>query len=174
MKKNVIILGGNTNKNIPWINRMQEEYSLDYNVITLFFDNWKDNSDIDFDIELLKLREITDNIDNYNIVAKSAGALAVLMGIGSDVIKPDSIVIMGVPLDFAKHKDIDVLKLFVEAKDKTNILVIQQTNDPQGKAEVVEKLLPKDIIFIEIEGNNHSYDEISNIKQFVDSFINIK
>lgn len=55
MFNNIIILGGNTSNNLSWIRKMENIYSKSYNVSILEFDNWKDDTMIDFDRESDKL-----------------------------------------------------------------------------------------------------------------------
>lgn len=49
MHNDIIILGGNTSNNIKWLRQMVNVYKKNYNVFSLFFDNWEDNSMIDFE-----------------------------------------------------------------------------------------------------------------------------
>ena len=170
--KNLIILGGNSKNNIPWIKEMEESYKKDYNVSTLFYDNWdEENKDIDFDLELNKLVEITKEYDEHIIISKSAGSLLALNGITSNLINPKLLVIMGIPLKFLNHFNVDIKDLFNKVLIKTKILVIQQKNDPQGSSQEIEKILTNNVNFIEIPGNNHAYNEISYIKNIIDNFI---
>ena len=54
MKKNIIILGGNSSNNKKWLKQMELTYQKDYNVYGVYYDNWENNTDIDFNIELEK------------------------------------------------------------------------------------------------------------------------
>ena len=58
MHNDIIILGGNTSNNIKWMRQMVNVYKKNYNVFSLFFDNWEDNSMIDFEKEGKKLRQL--------------------------------------------------------------------------------------------------------------------
>lgn len=58
MHNDIIILGGNTSNNIKWLRQMVNVYKKNYNVFSLFFDNWEDNSMIDFEKEGKKLRKL--------------------------------------------------------------------------------------------------------------------
>jgi len=173
-KKNVIILGGNNNCNISWLKKMKREYKKSYNVFDMYFDNWIDNSDMDFEIELEKFRNIVEPLDEYFVVAKSAGAILSLMAINKEFIMPEKIVIMGVPLVYAERKKIDIEELLSLASKKSNILIIQQKNDPQGKYQDIVELITPNIQKIEIKGNHHTYGKINYIKTIVDTFLETK
>ncbi len=170
--KNIIIIGGRSKNNIPWIENMQTEYRKDYNVSILYYDHWKiEDADMNFDLELDKLSNIIKQYKEYVIVAKSAGILLSLFGVNRGLIKPRLIITMGIPLKYANESNIDVKELFSKAKGKSKILVIQKRNDPQGSAQEIRKLLPKSISLIEIDGDDHTYNEISSIKKDIDEFI---
>jgi len=172
--RNLLILGGNSGNNIKWIKAMQKKYSEDYNTRTIFFDNWHDNTDLDFSKELVKLKNMVKEIDDYYIVAKSAGAILSLIAISENIISPNKIAIMGVPLKYAKQKNINLEDIITCVGAKKEILVIQQKNDPQGKSEEIRKILPSNIKVIEIMGNQHTYTKIEMIKSFIDDFFDQK
>lgn len=172
MKNELIILGENTPNNINWIKRMNDIYKSDYNVSTLFFENWKDNTMIDFDKEIKKLVSLCKNTDNYIIIAKSAGAILSVLEIEKNTIKPKVLIVMGFPLLFTLNNNINIIKMFNDISVKCKVLVIQQKFDPQGKAKDIEKMLNKNITVETIQGNNHVYANFSLIKNEVYSFIN--
>ena len=171
IRKKIIILGGNNKSNISWLKKMEKVYSKDYDVISIYFDNWTLNSDINFDIELKKLINITSKHKDYIIVAKSAGAILSLQAIATRKIKPKKTIIMGIPLKYANSKKIDIKDLILRASFKSKILVIQQKYDPEAYAKELKEILPENIDFKEINGNHHTYLKIEDIKSIVDSFV---
>lgn len=171
--KKIVVLGGNNNCNIKWLEKMRLIYQKDYEISLLYYDNWVDNSNINFDIELKKLKELVNDFDEYFIVAKSAGAVLALIGIDMGIINPKGLVVMGVPLEFAKVKKIDLGYLLTSSAEKSEILVIQQKYDPIGKACDVRKILSDKIKFEVINGCHHTYAKYEDIKNIVDNFINL-
>lgn len=170
--KKVIILGGNKNHNIKWLKKMKSIYQKDYDVYDFYYDNWVTDTDIDFDIELKKLEELIKNDNEYIVIAKSAGDILSLMGISSGMIKLKKLIMMGLPLKFTESHNIDLKYLLNEASKKTEIMVIQQRYDPLGKASDIKNILPDNIEFVAINGNQHTYAKYEYIKDIVDKFIN--
>lgn len=171
--KKVIILGGNNNCNIKWLKRMNLTYKKDYEVTTVYYDNWVDNTDIDFDIELKKLKELVNDFEDYIIIAKSAGVVLSLIGMSKGGINPNAAVFMGMPLKFTQAKGINLTHLLSSVQEQCKILVIQQKNDPLGKAIEVKNILPEKVNFVEINGCYHSYTKYDDIKDIIDNFISI-
>jgi len=171
MKKNIIILGGNSSKNIKWLKQMEVTYKNDYNVYGVYYDNWFNNTDIDFEIELKKLENLTKALKEYTIICKSAGSIITLKAVDKEMINPSKIVIMGLPLRFIDIINIDIKNLLNRAKNNRKILIIQQKDDPQGKAKEVHEIIGNDIELIEIPGHYHTYTKYKNIKELIDKFI---
>ena len=44
MYNNIIILEGNASNDIKWLKNMTDVHKNDYNVFTISFDNWQDNT----------------------------------------------------------------------------------------------------------------------------------
>ena len=172
MKKNIIILGGNSSNNIKWLKQMELTYKNDYNVYGVYYDNWFNNTDINYELELNKLKNITKDLKEYIIICKSAGSVLTLKAIEKELINPSKIIIMGLPLKYIKLINIDIKKLIFNAKNNREILIIQQKDDPQGKSKEVYEIIGNDIELIEIPGHHHVYTKYDKIKELIDNFIN--
>ena len=85
---------------------------------------------------------------------------------------PKKMILMGLPLKLTEENNINLKYLLDDVSKKTDILVIQQKYDPLGRASDIETLLPDDIDFVSINGNNHRYAKYKYIKDIVDKFIN--
>lgn len=170
--KKVIILGGNNNHNIKWVDKMISLYQKDYDVSGIYYDSWYNDLEIDFDIELKKIQELM--VDDYEhiIIAKSIGSILSLIGIVNGMFIPKKLIVMGLPLMFTEKHNIDLKYLLDEASKKTDIMVIQQKYDPLGKASDIENMLPTNVEFLIINGNNHRYARYEKIKDLVDKRIN--
>lgn len=171
MKKDIIILGGNTSNNVKWLKQMTDVYKKDYNVFSLPFDNWKDNSMIDLKKEGKKLIQLCDKKKNYIIIAKSAGAVLAAMEIEKENIVPNIFIVLGLPLKFSFKNHIDIKRIFNKINSRCKILIIQQKFDPQGSVKEVFDMLEETILIKPINGNKHIYANFVSIKKEVDSFI---
>lgn len=171
-KDNVIILGGNTSNNIKWLEKLKSVYAKNYNVSTLFFDNWKDNTMIDFNKEGQKLIKLCEEKENYIIIAKSAGAILAAQEIKNNNITPNILIVMGMPLKFSLANQIDIKSLFNDISKKCKILIIQQKFDPQGSAKEISEMFNKNILVKTINGNKHVYANFLLIKKEIELFIN--
>lgn len=170
MNNNVLILGGNSKKNIAWIKRITKTFNKDYIVSELYYDHWNNNIEIDFDIELNKLKKLHNEVKDYYIIAKSIGSIISLMGIEQNIIKPKKTVILGFPIELIKKTNFNIKPLIESAIKETEILVIQQKYDPIGRYEDVVKELPKNIKVVEIPGHYHVYSNMKVIKPIIDNF----
>lgn len=170
--KHLIILGGNNNHNIKWLKKMKSTYQKDYDVTILFYDHWDNNTDMNFDLEINKLKKLMNENKESIIVAKSAGAVLSLIAVSRGIINPKKLIIMGLPLKFTERNGIDIKKLLFIAQKKLDILIIQQKNDPLGKVKEVKNIISGNIKLVEINGNYHTYTKYEDIKNIVDNFIN--
>ena len=171
MHNDIIILGGNTSNNIKWLRQMVNVYKKNYNVFSLFFDNWEDNSMIDFEKEEKKLRQLCKGKKNYVIIAKSAGAVLAAIEIEKNNITPRIFVVLGLPLKFTFENRIKIKEILNNINNRCKILIIQQKFDPQGSVKEVFDLLGKNIRIKPINGNKHTYANFLLIKKEVDLFI---
>lgn len=165
MIDNIIILGGNTPNNIKWLQKMTNVYEKDYNVFILSFDNWKNNTMIDFEKESKKLIKLCNGKENYTIIAKSAGAILAAIEIKKKNINPSRLIVLGLPLKFSFNNHIDVKKIFDDINNKCKVLIIQQKYDPQGSAKEVYDMFDGKIIVKTINGNKHIYANFLQIKK---------
>ncbi len=168
-KKQIILLPGNSKVNIPWLEDTKNVLDKTYNIKEIRYNHWESDLEINFDDELTKLKNISSNMKNYFVVAKSIGSIITLLGINRNIIDPEAVVILGFPLNLIKKENYDVLPLI---KDNIKVLVIQQKNDILGKSEQVKKYLPSYIDIIEIPGEDHFYSDIELIKPIIDNYLN--
>lgn len=174
IKKTIIIIGGNSSKNKLWVDRTTRAYSGTYDVVPFYFRHWEtDGEDIDFTEELRRLSSVLDQLDEYIIIAKSAGALLALMGMSSNRLSPLAFVAYGVPIEYARYRRIDTRKLYISIHEQCPVLVLQQVQDPQGSAAALKRLLPPWVPVISISGDDHAYDNVVHIKKYSDAFIDL-
>lgn len=170
-KKHLLILGGNSKNNISWLNKFKNEFKENYEVNEIFYEHWNNNGEIDFDKELKKIESIVYNIENYYIISKSIGSVISIIGMSKKIINPKKIIILGYPLNLLKNDDLTINSLLKDISKETEILIIQQENDPLGKYDDVVNEFGN-INVINISGNDHSYDNIDAIKTLIEKFLN--
>jgi len=168
--KNIIILGGNSNKNINWVYEMEKMFS-NYNIYSLKYDNWYNDKEIDIELELTKLINICNKLDDYIIICKSIGSIITFNGIINNLINPKKVIVLGLPIYMCYSDNIDIKSIVNSCSMKTKIMIIEQKNDPVGSSSDVLKILNDDIKFIEIEGNDHHYNNYLENKKIIDGFI---
>ena len=131
MKDKILILGGYSNKNIPWINKMKEIFSKDYSTYLLEYEHWYSDKDLDIEKEISNICKIINENNIEIVIAKSIGILLVSMAIEKGLINPKRIVFLGYPKKVLDEENIDILSNLLNEKDKIDIIFIQQENDFQ-------------------------------------------
>lgn len=172
-KKNMLILGGYSKKNIVWMKQMKKNYETDYNVFTLEYENWFTSDVMDFEVELKKISDIVKEKQIDIVIAKSIGMYLLIKSIDRQILKPSISILLGYPYEFFKEENISIINDIVNLNNNTNLLLIQQENDPQCSAELVKKITNNLIPIITVKGNDHSYNEFITIKKYADEFINL-
>ena len=125
---------------------------------------------INIDVEIEKLREEVKDSDDYIVCAKSAGTIVTICSVDMGILKPSKCVFVGMPLslDDADSKEyIDKLQNF-----NVPTLVIQKTNDPIASFQTVSEVVKNipNIKLVEIEGDNHKYDDFELINKLAKDF----
>ena len=171
--KNILILGGYSKNNIPWINNIKEVFKNDYNINIIKYDNWYNDLEMDYDIEIDKIySSIIDNkIDT--IIAKSIGIYLVVKLLDKMDIKLDNIIFMGYPLKVLKENNIDINNNIININKKYNLYFIEQENDILCSYDELVNLF-SDINVIKINGSDHSYSNYDDLKMIIDELINNK
>ncbi len=104
--KELIILPGNSVKNRTWGEVMRDHYGPQFDSVHLHtYEHWETGDPIiDFDVELVKLRERTSPLFQdveLTIMAKSAGSLLAFVAVAEAILKPTKCVFFGIPFDLA-------------------------------------------------------------------------
>ncbi len=151
-----ILLPGLSPKNKDWAYQLKAEFkTAGLELIVIEWNHWegeKRNFSISFERENL-LRLLKD-FDEYTIIAKSVGTRLASTMIEKELLKPVQLILMGIPSQNEVYE-----KALVKLNPR-KIKVIQNTGDPLGKFEEVEKFINKinpDIEIIEGGRNDHSY-----------------
>ncbi len=102
----LIILPGNNVTNQTWGGLVRDYYGPQFTSVHLVeYEHWaKEEPVIDFDVELVKLRERQGSLFNDEptvVMAKSAGALLALVAVVESVLTPKACVFFGLPFALA-------------------------------------------------------------------------
>ena len=165
----LILLPGLSPKNKEWIEAIEEGLSdLFDSTYIQYYGHWSSGGGMDIDKEEEKLIENVKDDADYVIFAKSAGIGITLKAISEKRIKPKKCIFIGIPFPWrSEHK----------ITNSIPILFIQQTHDPfQGFKELKESLEKSGLDnyeMREVEGNDHIYSDIGEIKKFVKEFLEI-
>ncbi|MEI6042343.1 MAG: hypothetical protein WCQ00_02130 [bacterium] len=170
----LIILPGNSKSNREWADKAALAFSNEFeDIYRQYYSHWEgDDADINFEIELDKL---VDNLgsDDYIIFAKSVGIIVTLYGIFRGKIKPKKCVFVGFPINMALKEGFNVTSWLREFKIPT--VLIQNSNDPitsfDDLKNYLEPLNKTNIELIELEGDNHKYDDFELIKSKTLTFL---
>jgi predicted alpha/beta-hydrolase family hydrolase len=172
----IIILGGNSIKNKSWIYELKENFNdISDKVHVLDYHHWETKEGmISFSLEVKKLFRLSEGMNDYIIIAKSAGCIVTLMALKENLIKPSACVFLGFPLLWAKELNInlnDLLSYF-----NCPSVIIQNSNDPAGAFLEVKEFLTNNNFahgkIIELVGNTHDYKDFNKIKESTLSLFN--
>ena len=172
----VILLGGNSKSNKTWVDGMRENLRSGFNIVVHEYSHWENaGHDIDFNVELARLKKLIkhNNIKSYSIVAKSAGLLLSLIGVRSKALSPVSIVGFGLPLEYAQYREIVPTLIMADIPRRCRVLFVQGTRDPQGSADRVRQVIPKNVLLAQIRSDNHAYDNFKKMSQYARTFMTI-
>lgn len=175
-KHTILILWGNSPKNKNWIEKMNKYLQSSYPTIEFFYSHWTQNvQDINFEEEIKRLSKFIkdNNLTNYSIVAKSAGFVLSLQGSSNNILNPRTIVWYGLPTEYSTYRNINLQALIHTASQKTNIICIQASEDPQWNLKVTEDIIANTIPIWGIEDNTHNYDTFKEMVDIAKAFIAI-
>jgi len=175
---NALILGGNNPHNKEWVQQVHAALApLFTTVATHDYAHWAAaGSNIEFDHELRAVQRETRLIDDYVVIAKSAGVLLTLKGMAENIIRPEKVIFMGVPLNFIRQQSMEHefdswLKKLTEP-----MLVMQNSHDPEGSAGEVDRYIksvvsPSLVTFAELPGNTHDYIDFPKLYELTHRFV---
>lgn len=174
-KLNALFIAGESIHNKEWIESLEQNLRSLFNETKIHYHaHWTDNHDfIDLDKEVSSLKLELNAWNKYIVIAKSAGSIATLRAIDKGYINPDKIIIMGFPYNWIKERKVEVDNILKNIS--TKILFIQKTNDPlisfQDLKNYLIGLNVKNYTLEEMDGDDHSYDDLNFIKNLISSFI---
>ena len=128
-KENILILGGYSKNNITWIKNMEEIFNIDYKTHIVKYDNWYNNNEINYDIEIDKIYNLVKENNITTIIAKSIGIYLIVKLLDKYDIKLNNIIFMGYPLKVLEENNININNNIMKINKKYNLYFIEQEND---------------------------------------------
>jgi hypothetical protein len=172
---NIILFGGNSQRNKQWIHQVGDELSLQFDICSVHnYLHWNDNGGfIDFDAELSRLSNLVTGLANYVVFAKSVGSLLTLKGISLGILNPQKCIFAGLPIKLAEQDNIPLDELL--RKNSVPTLILQNSLDPTASYDRLRSYIKStealNYSTHELDGNSHSYNDFNEIKRIVKSFV---
>lgn len=172
----LLLLSGNSLSNKPWIEKVERKLKDLFDKTTvIYYRHWEENKPvIQLELEMNRLKEVTDGVKDLVIFAKSVGAVLTIKSVMDGLVRPVKCVFVGLPLLWAKDRDIDVAKWVENYKIPT--LFIQQDKDPYLSYDELEKFLKDRKVsnykLSKVPGHDHDYTDLDLIRRLVKEFVN--
>ena len=170
----IIILPGNNISNQTWGELVRDYYGPQFTSVHLVeYEHWVTGAPaIDFDVELVKLREreqplFTD--EPTVVVAKSAGALLAFVAVEEGVLQPSASIFFGIPFAMAAE---DIFKDDWTAVSNFSIpgLAFHNRQDPTADYRYTQAVLAEyapQIKLITTAGDDHWYGDFSEYDEAI-------
>lgn len=173
--KLILLAWNNKQSNKGWIEEVQEKLSWFFDETHIqYYDHWIRNiSNIDIERESKVFLEKINQIDDYVIFAKSAGAIVALKNIYENWLKPKACIFVGIPMWMIFHNEFPYEKWLKNST--TPMLFIQKTSDPVCGYQELKNLLwwfSDSFKFVEIYWNTHNYEDVDLLKKLIGEFLN--
>lgn len=171
----IVLFGGNSPENKSWLSFVKKILSKDFNdVLVHEYLHWSsEESLINLDKELERLKIILKNYQNYIIVAKSAGTLLALKGIYEGSITPLACVFIGTAVLWGRERNFKVDDWLNNYLVPT--LFVHKLGDPAINSDELIALLKKhstkNYEFLFLPGTEHSYSNYQDIAKDVHLWI---
>lgn len=174
VKDVLIILGGNNPNSKLWSKNMKKYFGKKYKILLFYYDHRKHSrEDIDFEVEEKRLINFikSKKLNNYSILAKSAGFLLSLKLANKSYFYPKKIIGYGLPIKYSNYRKIHLKNLIQDLNSKTDILCIQANKDPQWSAQEVQILVEQQFPIRIYQDHTHNYDDFKQMSNIASSFI---
>lgn len=162
LKFNLILLGGNSAKNLDWVTKASDYFRKDFpdNKI-VYYQHWTNlNLEMDLHLEAKKLVQVGKNSQNLIVFAKSAGIMTTLIAMKDYGLKPQKCIFVGFPSDVLDGWGLNYIPYLQGVTTPT--ILFQNSEDPMGSyektKEIIEKNQIKNIDLRPEEGDTHDYN----------------
>lgn len=171
---NIVLLGGNNVANKEWIESIEKLVKPDFDLtLVQYYKHWETGKKMmDFEYEYKALLDITKELSDYVIFAKSLGAILAIKAMVNGAINPKKCIFVGVAIGMGLQ--MGLISESDLSKIKIPVLFIQKTNDPAIFAKDLKSMLEeqkvKNYTLKEIPGDNHDYEDIEMLNNLIVSF----
>ena len=165
----LVLLGGNSKRNQPWVHELNRQVGgLFDSTYVHDYAHWENNRvDIDFDRELFQLKDQLPFHRRYGVVAKSIGCVLTAKALEQNVLRPEFLFFMGLPLGIIQHNHPDFADTL--RAQRIPVTLMQNLEDPvasSDEAATYVREIMKDnphYRFVEEGGTTHDYDHFTSI-----------
>lgn len=165
---NLILLPGNNRMNNEWIEELADVFRQDYeNVEILKYLHWQTHESLlDIESEAQRLAEVANNLENYHIIAKSAGCILTIYAVSQNLINPKKCYFIGTPVDWAHQNNFDIDEWIKNYNVST--LGVQKSEDIVigylDLKKYVEDNALDSIELIQVPGDDHHYADVNQLR----------
>lgn len=172
---NILLFGGNSQRNKDWIHEVGDIFSPDFGTTVVHdYDHWDSNGEfIDFEAELAKLSSAASVPSPFVVFAKSIGSVLTLMAMERGILAPEKCFFVGLPIKVAEEDSLPLPALL-----KSNVVptfIVQNSQDPVASyarlLEYLDESGANQYETLELQGDTHSYDDLAKIKSLLNSYI---
>jgi pimeloyl-ACP methyl ester carboxylesterase len=168
----LLVLPGNHPSIRAWAERVAQTLARNFERTRVHdYEHWETGQErIDFERELDRLPPVGAHT---LVLGKSAGAALALLAIDRQRIAPERLVLIGLPLRFARAVHVDLAGPICRLSVPT--LLIQQSSDPGAPfTEAAEFAAPcKTCKAVEVAGDDHLYNDIDEWAHVVETWMSI-
>lgn len=166
---NALLLPGNSPRHSVWIEDLKLALTSHFEaIVTQHYRHWEtgdENANIDYEIGVAQQKAI--NLEPYMIVAKSIGTVIAVKGTTEGKLKPQKLILLGVPINGGVSKDLffDWLK-----QVSAPVIFVQNTKDPLGSFSDVKSAFEGkegNVTFIELPADTHDYLDFEAIAKLI-------
>ena len=177
--QHLLVLPGNSVENRTWGEVILNHYGPRFGSARMIsYEHWEIGAPlIDFDVELVKLRELQTaplfDADELVVMAKSAGSLLAMVATDEGVIKPSQAIFFGIPFDLAAR---DIFKDDWSAVDNFSVptVAFHNQHDPTADYRFTTAILAEHAPHIKLvttTEDNHWYGAIDTYDPHITQFL---
>ena len=166
---NALLLPGNSSRHGEWIESLKLAVAPRFqHTETQHYRHWQaggKQADIDYEIGVAQSK--VERLEPYIIIAKSIGTAIAAKGVVDEKLKPEKLVLLGVPINGGVPKDL--FSRWLQVID-VQIVFVQNTGDPLGSFSDVRAAFAdksSSVSFVELPGETHDYLDFSSIAKLI-------
>lgn len=165
-----LIIPGYSSLNKKWLEETASNIKTEGEIRPIYWGHWTDES-IKFDAKTKA--DLLDGVSGkrvVDIIAKSVGTLVATYLIEKSPEKIRKVILCGIPVNDLSEDDKEVYKNALRKISLSNVLFIQNNEDPHGGTDALKGLLAefgKDVEVISKERDDHEYFFQSDFDKFL-------